>query len=237
MAKNYNHLPSCAGLKKTTWNTKALNLTKKDVFYILLLHNTSCSSWKHKTCYYLHLLSSSLCFCTHDNVAYISDIWLLYALERLTSALDVNALRWCEMSSEFYIFSILFDLRSGIQIVKYKASFTAFSKIPVRDYLYMLTSYVYIQMQWSGRNYFNIFLKYKNGGFWSLPERMDFSWLRSPGSLWDRFNCYIRVCVLIFYIWCAKVQGRQSGTVQMPLCKMFSDSLHLSDMVILALHQ
>lgn len=134
MAKNYNHLLSCVGLKKTTWNMKALNLIKKDIFYILLLHNTSCSSWKQKTCYYLHLFSSSLCFCTHDNVEYVSDIWLPYALERLTPALDVNALRWCEMSSEFYIFSILFDLRSGIQIVKYKASFTAFNKIPVRDY-------------------------------------------------------------------------------------------------------
>lgn len=102
--------------------------------------------------------------------------------------------------------------------------------------LYMLTSCVYIQTWWSGGNHFNI-LKYKSWGFWSLPEHMDFSWLRSPGSLRDRFNCYIRVCMLIFYIWCAKVQGRQSGTVQMPLCKMFSDSLHLSDMVILALHQ
>lgn len=77
---------------------------------------------------------SSLCFCTHDNVEYISDLWLLYAVERLTSALDVNALRWCEMSSGFCIFSILFDLKPGIQFVKHKTSFTVFSKIWVRDY-------------------------------------------------------------------------------------------------------
>jgi len=31
-------------------------LFKKYIFYILLLHNTSCSSWKHKTCYYFLLL-------------------------------------------------------------------------------------------------------------------------------------------------------------------------------------
>lgn len=161
MAKNYNHLPSCVGRKKTTWNTKALNLIRKDIFYILLLHNTSCSSWKHKTCYYLHLFSSSLCFCTQDNVEYASDRWLLYALERLTSASDVNALRWCEVSSEFSLFSILFDLRSGIQIVKYKASFTAFSKIPVRDYTLQTISWKrYISV------YVDIICIYSNAVVW-----------------------------------------------------------------------
>lgn len=73
-AQNYNWLPSCAGLQKTTCNTQALHLIKNDIFYILPLHNRSCSSRKHQPCCYLHLFSSSLCFCTHDGVEHVSDV-------------------------------------------------------------------------------------------------------------------------------------------------------------------
>lgn len=60
---------------------------------------------------------------------YVSDGSLLYALEGLTSASDVNALMRRETSSVFYILAILSHLKSGIRIVKHKASFTAFNKI------------------------------------------------------------------------------------------------------------
>lgn len=132
MAKNHNRFPSCIGLKKTRIRRHWILLKKTYFTYCcFIIQAVLHESIKLATI----CASSSLCFCTHDNVEYVSDIWLLDALERLTSALDANALRWCETSSEFYILSILFDLRSGIQIGKYKASFTAFNKIPARDYM------------------------------------------------------------------------------------------------------
>lgn len=111
------------------------------------------------------------------NVESISNVWHLYTPKGLTSALDVNALiwhlvgniggwwtlglsglwplndsksPWHAMPSEFYILYALFDLKSGIQIVKYKARFIAFSKIQVRDDTLQIISWKWYILVYAG---------------------------------------------------------------------------------------
>lgn len=139
LQKSCNHLPSCVGLKKTTWKMKALNLIKKDVFYILLFHNTSCSSGKLAIICTSLLLLLVVAHMTMrstdlmDRFCMLSRDWL--QLWMLMHSCDVRRHLY------FYILAILFHLKSGIQIVKRKASFTAFNKIWARDYTLQIVSW------------------------------------------------------------------------------------------------
>lgn len=54
------------------------------------------------------------------------------------------------MPSEFSILYVLFDLKSGIQIVKYKARFTAFNKIQVRDDTLQIISWKWYILMYAG---------------------------------------------------------------------------------------